>query len=328
MKEKNVLLFRIGTLVSVFLAIAASVLYAVSYKSFYDTSIRHFDSSAVVTAFVVFAVLTSLFVLGFSFCFKRQKMVEQGANQIESFVLWLCAFMFICYGVLTIASPAAPAYTVEAVSPLAAFSGKVIGPLALLSAVPFVCAVSDRFRGSFVHGATSFVPVIWGVFLLFKYYFDLEEMPLNDPELTVTTLCVAAILVFMLSESRSALGVASAPLYWLGSVSAFGISGGISTARIVLGIIADHSIPSLMENIIFFSVSALALTRIISFESRLAEDEVREVITDEAYADEDADKGVIAYIDEDGTCVYVNDEAADVAETPADAESESPAEEE
>ncbi|MBQ6789619.1 MAG: hypothetical protein IJO81_05485 [Clostridia bacterium] len=309
MKEKNMLLFRIGTVASVIMAIAASVLYAVSYKSFYDVSIRHFNASAVVTAFVVFAVLTVLLNVGFCFCFRRQKMVEQGANQIESFVLWLCAFMFICYGVLTVASPDVPVYTAEGMSPLAAFSAKAIGPLAILSAVPFVCAVSDKLRGSFVHGAASFVPVIWGVFLLFKYYFDLEEMPLNDPELSVTTICISAIVIFMLSESRSALGVANTPVYWLGSVSAFGIAGGVSTARIVLGIIADHNVPSLMENIIFFSVSALALTRLISFESRLAEDEAGDVITDPGYTDEDADKGVIAYIDEDGTCVYVGEEA-------------------
>ncbi len=309
MKEKNVLLFRIGTLLSVFFAITASVLYAVSYKSFYDISIRHFNPSAVVTAFVVAAVLTVVVNLVFSICFRRQKMVEQGANQIESFVLWLCAFMFICYGILTITAPDVPVYSADAVTPLAILSAKAIGPLAVLSAVPFVCAVSDRLRGSVLHGATSFVPVIWGVFLLFKYYFDLEEMPLNDPELTVTTLCVSAVIVFMLSESKSALGVAGAPLYWLGSVSAFGITGGISTARIVLGIIADHSIPSLMENIIFFSVSALALTRIISFESRLAEDEASDVITDGGCAEEADDKGVIAYIDEDGTCVYVGEDA-------------------
>ena len=308
MKEKNMLLFRIGTVASVIMAIAASVLYAVSYNSFYDTSIRHFDPSAVVTAFVALAVLTVLLNVGFCFCFRRQKMVEQGANQIESFVLWLCAFMFICYGVLTVASPDVPVYTAEGMSPLAAFSAKAIGPLAILSAVPFVCAVSDKLRGSFVHGAASFVSVIWGVFLLFKYYFDLEEMPLNDPELSVTTLCVAAIVLFMLSESRSALGASNASMYWLGSVSAFGIAGGISTARIVLGIIADHNVPTLMENIIFFSVSALALTRIISFESRLAEDEPGEVITETDGADEGADKGVIAYIDEDGTCVYAGEE--------------------
>ena len=308
MKEKNVLLFRVGTLISVFAAIAASVLYAVSYNSFYDTAIRHFAPSAVVTAFVVLAVLTVAIDIGFAFGFRRQKMVEQGANQIESFVLWLCAFMFICYGVFTVTSLNVPAHSTEIISPLAVFSAKAIGPLALISAVPFVCAVSDKLRGSILHGATSFIPVVWGVFLLFKYYFDLEEMPLNDPELIVTTLCVSAIIVFMLSECRSALGIANTPLYWLGSVSAFGVAGGISTARIVLGIIADHSIPSLMENIIFFSVSALALTRIISFESRLAEDESGDVITDSVCADEETDKGVIAYIDEDGTCVYVGEE--------------------
>ena len=311
MKEKNVFLFRLGTLISVILAITASVLYAVSYKSFYDTSIRHFTPSAVVTAFVVFAVLTVVFDLCFSLCFRRQKMAERGANQIESFVLWLCAFMFICYGVLTIASPAVSSYSDDVVSPLAVLSAKAIGPLALLSAVPFVCTVSDRLRGSVLHGFSSFIPVIWGVFILFKYYFDLVEMPLNDPELSVTTLCVSAIVIFLLSESRSAVGIANTSLYWLGSVSAFGIAGGVSTARIVLGIIADHNIPSLMENIIFFSVSALALTRIISFESRLAEDEVGDVITDSDCKLEDGNDGVIAYIDEDGTCVYVEDETAE-----------------
>lgn len=312
MKERNILLFRIGTLVSVFLAIAASVLYAVSYKSFYDVSIRHFSSSVIVSAFVVCAVLTVLLNLVFSIFFRRQNMVDKGANQIESFVLWLCAFMFICYGVLTITSPGAPVSSADPVSPLAVFSSTAIGPLALLSAVPFVCAVSDRLRGRALHGATSFIPVIWGVFLLFKYYFDLEEMPLNDPELTVTTLCVSSLVIFFLSESRSALGIGNAPIYWFGSISAFGIAGGISTARIVLGIIADHSIPSLMENIIFFSVSALALTRIISFESRLAEDEAGDVITDTECADVNGDEGVIAYIDEDGTCVYVGEESSDV----------------
>ena len=67
-----------------------------------------------------------------------------------------------------------------------------------------------------------------------------------------------------------------------------------------------------MENIIFFSVSALALTRIISFESRLAEDEAGDVITDTECADVNGDEGVIAYIDEDGTCVYVGEESSDV----------------
>ena len=48
----------------------------------------------------------------------------------------------------------------------------------------------------------------------------------------------------------------------------------MSTVRIILSLVTVHTLPSLMENVIFFTISALAFVRLVVLEFKFPADDV------------------------------------------------------
>lgn len=286
MNSKKISIFRIGGISAAFLSVFASVFYVIAYMNDYDITIRHFETGSVtatiftVLFFIVAAVVTVCAIL----IRRGGKLSETDPSQIETFALWLTAFMFFAFGAISVAF-AEPTLTSNSL--IGTLASKLITPLALLSALPFVFAVSSRLRGSALHGFTSFFPIMWGVCLLFKYYFDIVDMPLNDPELALTTVCISALVIFFISEARSALGINSPAIAFFCNSIAVCVGGCVSTSRIILSLITTHTFPSLMENVIFFVISVLALVRLLVLEDKFTSPEVEFDALSETEAIED-----------------------------------------
>lgn len=270
MNNKTRSIFRIGSISSIVLSVIAAIIYAIAYSSDYDTVLRHYKTGSVTA--VVFAVFYAICIAVVSVSAilirKRGTLEEGDPSQIEVFMLWLTAFMFFSFGVISFAFPT----TTPTAITIGTLSAKLIAPLAVLSAVSFVLSISSKFRRSTIHAVTTFFPILWGVCLLFKYYFDLEDMPLNDPDLALTIVSVAALIVFFLSESRSALGINSPAISYFANCIAVCLGGTVSTVRIILSLVSSFTIPSLMENIIFFSVSVLAFIRLLVLDFKLPDE--------------------------------------------------------
>ena len=294
MNDTKESIFRIGTAVSAVSAVVSAVLYAIAYKNSYDLSIRHFNPSITVTVFCILAALSVLSSTVSAILLRKSgKMTEHAPNYIESFILWMTAFMFIGFGFISLTTPASSTVSTSLADSSNGFSilsnvcSSAILPLTFISALPFICAASDKLRGCMIHSLTSFAPVLWGLCLLLKYYFDLKDMTLNDPELSITSLILSAIVIFLLSESRSTLNINTPSVYFFGSITALTVTGCFTTARIILSLTSGHAVPSLMENIIFFMISALALTRLISFESKVTPAEQNVPPTDTLRSEDD-----------------------------------------
>jgi len=273
MNSKKINIFRLGSISAAVLSVIASVFYVIAYTNDYDTSIRHFEAGSV--AAIVFTVLFFTAVTVLTVC---AILIRRGGSlndaepcQIETFALWLNAFMFLAFGAISVAFTTPSA---ESTSLIGNLASKLIDPLALLSALSFIFAVSSRLRNSALHGFTTFFPIVWGVCLLFKYYFDITDMPLNDPELALTTVCISSLVIFFISEARSALGMNSPAISFFCSGVAVFLGGCISTSRIILSLITSYTLPSLMENVLFFVISVLALVRLLVLERKFTATEI------------------------------------------------------
>lgn len=267
MNSKKRSIFRFGGISAAALAVIASVFYVIAYLRDYDLALRHFSVESVTSVlFTVFFFAATAAVTVSAVLIRRGgTLSDTDPSQIETFALWLSAFVFFAFGAISVLFS-------QTATPSASFIGtlasKLITPLALLSAIPFALATSTRLRKTAIHGFTTFFPILWGVCLLFKYYFDLTDMPLNDPELVLTIVCISSLVLFFVSESRSALGISSPAISFFCSTIAFCLGGCISTSRIILSLITEHNIPSLMENVIFFVIAVLALIRLLVLERK------------------------------------------------------------
>lgn len=97
---------------------------------------------------------------------------------------------------------------------------------------------------------------------MFKYYFDLKEMPLNDPELTLTMVSISSAVIFFLCECRLAIGIASSAVAAFSASAAACLTGSISVARVILWRMDGHIIPAPMETLLLLSVAILAGCRL------------------------------------------------------------------
>lgn len=260
--------FLVGTLASAVTALIASILYIIAYHNSYDTEIRHFDIGARLP--MVFGVLMFLSVVIFtvsSILLRKKYTMDTGAlGSCETFGLWLCGLMFLIFGVISFT-------TVDpslATSKIGAFCNTALPVLAIVASVPFFISTSDKMRLSTAHAVSTLAPVLWGICLLFKYYFDLKEMPLNDPELTLTMVSISCAVIFFLCECRISMGIASPAVITFSASAALCLTGSISVARMVLWRTDGHMIPSPMETILLFTVAVLAGCRLYALSSSMA----------------------------------------------------------
>ena len=274
--------FFIGIGASAVTSVIAGVLYGIAYHTSYDTVIRHFDADAVLP--VIFGVLMFLVAVTFSvtsLLFRKKYTLEDCApRSAETFALWLCGLMFLIFGFMSVSSGSS-----SASSAIGSVCAKAIAPLAILSSVPFFMRTSGRLRNTAVHSALTLAPVLWGICLLFKYYFDLKEMPLNDPELTLTMVSVSCAVIFFLGECRKALGICSAALSVFCPAAALCLTGSISAARTVLWRVDGHSIPEPAETMLLFAVAILAGCRLYEMAHSFAPASAGEAVATPAQGD-------------------------------------------
>ena len=253
-----------GALVCAALSAAASTLYFIAYHSgVYEKDLHHYQSgSALPIAFSL------LFLLSAVVSFATALWVKGAAREDEpvlpdpsvSFGIFLVAFMFIGYFIASF-------YSLTPLPEEVGFGDvctRLCPFIGLLSAVPFICDGSGRMRRTTLHRAATVLPVIWGSLLMFKYYFDLKEMPLNDPELILTDVSIAAVILFFLTESRRALVISSPFKNTAASFLTVFLTLPVAVARVILFKTDSFDIPLLMENILLASIGIFALIRIVN----------------------------------------------------------------
>ena len=258
--------YTVGVIISAALSIAASILYIIAYHNSYDTVIRHFETGAVLPyVFGAFMALgTLVFTVSSLTMRKKYTLSDYTPKSAETFGLWMCGLMFLVFGVLSFsAEPSADA------AGIGAFCTKALAPLAIVSAAPFLLRASSSTRGSSLHAVSTFAPVLWGICIMFKYYFDLKEMPLNDPELTLTMVSISSAVIFFLFECRLAIGTATPAVAVFATSAAAFLTGSISVARSVLWRIDGHIIPDPAETLLLLSVAVLAVCRLFELSGTL-----------------------------------------------------------
>ncbi len=240
---------------------AAALYYSAYHGGLYDKDIRHYASGNVTPAiafslFAVSAVISIITALSVKGAVREDEDVVPTAS--VTFGSFLTAFFFIGYFIMSAYSyeplPTSPTFG-EICSYVCPFLG-------LLSSVPFICDASGKIRRASLHRITTFIPIVWGAFLMFKYYFDLGEIPLNDPELAVTNVSIAAVILFFLAESRRALVISSSFKCAVSSFLVAFITLPIAAARIALCRTDGFTTPTIMENILLAVIGIFAVIRI------------------------------------------------------------------
>ncbi len=256
----------IGSLCAAVCAAVSAVLYFFAYHTSYDTVIRHYETGAVLpTVFGLLMLLSAVIFSAMSLSMRRLKLrVTPTGHTAESFGLWLCAFMFLLLAFFTFMQPG----TADVTGRLSfgKLCSSLIAPLSLLSSASFFLALS-RLRSTTLHAIFSLAPVLWSIDIVLKYYFDLTDMTLNDPELSLTMVSLAGIMLLLLGECRLALGIASAATEAFSASAALFLTGGISLARTVLFRTDALMLPTPAENAFFISAAILGACRLISLYS-------------------------------------------------------------
>lgn len=263
----------VGILLPTVTAVVAAVLYAVAYHTSYDTVYRHYErnshlifvSGLLFTLSVAICAIISLSVR------HRAILKPHSAGAAEVFSLWFTGFMFIGFGIISVIERSEPTGT-----GIGVFCQIALIPLAFLSAVPFALSASDRLRGGTAHRIMSIFPVLWCCILMLRYYFDLSEMPLNDPELILTICALSSLIIFLLSECRRALGIITPPIALFSSVAAAAIAGTTSIARIILFCTDSLAYPRIIELIMLFVISLTAFARALVLPEYAEAPEVHE----------------------------------------------------
>lgn len=275
----------VGSISSVIIAFLAGVLYCIAYHNSYETDIRHFEAGAALPYIFGVLMLLSAVIFTVSSVLLRKKytLADSVPGSAETFALWFCGLMFLIFGFISFSG----AHT-EGSSQLGALCTGALAPLAVVSAVPFFLRTSEKTRNTALHAVFSIVPVLWGICLLFKYYFDLKEMPLNDPELTLTMVSISCAVIFFLCECRISMGIATPAIAAFSSSAALCLTGSISAARLVLWRLDGHVLPEPAETLLLFAVAVLAACRLLELSSSMApvtKPETEEAPVGEAVAD-------------------------------------------
>lgn len=266
----------IGTICAALLAVAAAALYGFAYHTAYDTVIRHYEIGSPLPYIYGFMMLAVALIFGATALYSRRLSFSFSpeVTSRDMFALWLCAFMFIVFALYSLFGGSADATSVSAreLTVVGRICDTLLAPLALLSALSLFLAVSDRTRGTTAHAVLAFAPVLWSIALVLKYYFDLDEMTLNDPELNLTMVALAGLVVLYLNECRLALGTSSAATTVFSTSAALLLTGSITCARIVLFRTDALTLPTPMESAVLLSSAVLAVCRLISLYCELRRD--------------------------------------------------------
>ncbi len=267
MNRKTKLSLVCGGASATVLGILGGVMYYFAYTRSYDNDIHHFDfASAYPTLMTVFFALAVAISIATAFLMpKKYKVVNKAPDTATAFTLWFCAFVLLSFGLLSYSYNTAP-HSDTAFGILCSNAAPI---LSALCCIPLVLSLSSRLRGTNVHAVGTFIPLFWCAAILFKYYFDISEMPLNDPELTLTVLSLSALGMFWLSECRLALGILSPAFAVISTLPAAAVTSAIAVARIIFYAKGGYVTPSIYENIPFLAIALLAAVRYMGIYASL-----------------------------------------------------------
>lgn len=269
-KEKSkdfALKYKVGAAVAGVAGIAGSVIYSLAYKKYYDKEVMHYSSAKAVYLYGALIAVSLLVALLTAVALRKHlsrtpsELAQGGATQ---FFRFLSGFLFAG---LFVYSLVRGQWT----------SASVYDKISLWL-MPFVGAGmvlgATSLRKKWIGCLSSLLPVIWTGVLIFGYYFSREDMPINSPEKNLTNVVIAALLLFLLSESRDCLDDLNPVLCVFATISAAFVGGAVSISRIIMHFVCGLGHPTLMINVLFLSLALCAAARIPDVASALREEPV------------------------------------------------------
>ena len=256
--------FAVGTAVAGLLGIAGAAAYSPIYRRYYDAEVMHYSSAKAVYLFG-FIIAASLLAALLTAVVLRKNLSrspsELGMSGASRFFRFLSGFLFVGLFIYALVK--------------GGWASESVYDKVSLWLMPFVgismVVGTTSLRKKWVGCLTSLLPVIWTGVLVFGYYFSRADLPINSPEKNLTNVVIAALLLFLLSESRDCLDDLNPVLCIFSTVSAAFVAGTVSIARIVMHFACGLDHPTLIVNILFLSMALCAAARIPDVESALKE---------------------------------------------------------
>lgn len=212
-------------------AAAAAVFYYRAVMSCFDVSIRHFEPSASVTAFIICAaVFTALSIASGAVLYRK----STASRQVGNSTLIDIAFVILGALILSRALTALPdAFrSISSASQSSDGVGKneiiaLVTPLFGVFASAYFITAPGRKKLEKVRSYLSFTAIIWALFETLSVYFD-SSRTINSP-IKAILLCLSIVnMIFITEDVRFLFGTQKAPSYR--AISAICVCFGVAFA--------------------------------------------------------------------------------------------------
>ncbi len=256
--------YKIGIALAAVLGITGSVIYSIAYSNFYDKKSMHYTSTPALYIFGIL-ICASLLAALLTACVLRKNLArtpsEIKMSVASKFFRIAAGLVFAVFFVYSLVKGHWNVYTSFGRTLI------VLSPFASASMI----AGATSLRKKWPEILLSLIPVIWTGVLIFGYYFSRQSMPINSPEKSLTNVVIAALLLFLLSESRDSLDDVNPVLCIFSTASATFVAGTVSIARIILRLTCRLNHPTLKINVIFLAISLYAAARLLDVLDALRE---------------------------------------------------------
>lgn len=228
---------KIIPLLLLILAILAGLFLFLAVRQDFDSDIGHFaQGSALFSCFIGFCLTALALCIGFSVWSKNhiplpdnrdvsipQIFTAYSAALISLIIFATNGYSFIKFG----------GYTLPGFAEWITLPGM---------AIFFVLEVSRTRRKSKAHAVAGIFACLSVNFMLFKSYFDFT-FPLNSPIRNALTVMEAALLLFLLSETRNILEKNTPVFFSIATGTAASIMGGIALGLLLVALIVPAEVP-------------------------------------------------------------------------------------
>ncbi len=261
---------------------AAAVVYFFAFRKYYDPELHHFDPTILVTVGLILFICTLIAaVITLAWAPRKEYLDYDNSTSAESFGTAFLAFIFLGSGIVTYISGMKYTGTM-----IGSVCSKLIIIFSVIAAVFFLLRSIPRFQRSVPAQILSVFPVLWGVAAIFKYYFNISDYPLNDPETILNMIMFSAAVLFFLSEARASMGYAKASYVLASSGLVFGLGAVCAAVKLILQTLRAATMPAPGELLILLACGVLSMARIVSVRSHIktAEPDISplDTITEEA----------------------------------------------
>ena len=249
------------TLILLILAVLAGLFLFLAVRNDFDSGIGHFaEGSVLFYGFAGFCLASLALCIGFG-AWAKKHLTLPGNREVS------IPQIFTAYSAALVALILFAADVWDMIR----FGGYTIPGLAELVTLPgmtvfFVLAVSPARRGGRAHAIAGMFACLSVNFMLFKSYFDFT-LPLNSPIRNALTVMEAALLLFLLSETRSILGKNTSFFCHLASGIAVSVMGGIALGLLLVTLIVPAQVPegiSLLRCVLCILISGYAASSLLA----------------------------------------------------------------